>query len=109
MKPINCVDIIFICYLFSEVATASRLNIVSVYEEAICNIKTSCLECLRLSQCSWYPTESKCFSEKLLVSEKYSKKEIIRYPNYESEYRLKYSDEKKNMTTLYKYKYNACA
>lgn len=104
MKPVNCVKVIFLClYLFSEDATASRLNIVSVYEEAICNIKTSCLECLRLSQCSWYSTERKCFSEKLLKSEKYSEEEIIRYPNYESEYRLRYRYEK-NINALYKYK-----
>ncbi|CAH2093779.1 unnamed protein product [Euphydryas editha] len=84
MKLYNCVKIISIClYFVSEIAIASRLNIISVNEQAICNIKKTCLECLRLSHCSWCPTERKCFSEQFQEFKNYCEKEKIRYPNYE--------------------------
>ncbi|XP_047527776.1 integrin beta pat-3-like [Vanessa atalanta] len=84
MKTCNNVNYIQFClYLFVVVIKASSLNIIKVDEQAICGIKMSCLECLRLAHCSWCPIENKCFSEKMPTYENYCETEKIRHPNYE--------------------------
>lgn len=52
-------------------------------ENWVCNVKRSCLECLRLSQCSWCQAENRCFSRKLPTYEDYCRDNSTEYHNYE--------------------------
>ncbi|XP_059054363.1 uncharacterized protein LOC131848494 [Achroia grisella] len=58
--------IIFKIWLMSLYVTPSwTRNAFAIDESWVCNVKKSCVDCLRLSQCSWCPTDNKCFSKKL--------------------------------------------
>lgn len=52
-------------------------------ENWVCNVKRSCLECLRLSQCSWCQAENRCFSRKLPTYEDFCRDNSTEYHNYE--------------------------
>ncbi|CAG5012816.1 unnamed protein product [Parnassius apollo] len=52
-------------------------------ERFVCNIKRSCVECLRLSHCSWCETESKCYCKQLPTFQDYCKNATIDYKDYE--------------------------
>ncbi|XP_041977266.1 integrin beta-like protein 1 [Aricia agestis] len=55
---------IFIIFAFS--VNGKTLNIISINEDWVCGVKTSCQECLKHPQCSWCTTELNCFSEQLV-------------------------------------------
>ncbi|XP_026757850.1 integrin beta-like protein 1 [Galleria mellonella] len=50
-----------------DVTPSLTRNAFAIDESWVCSVKKSCVECLRLSQCSWCPTDNKCFSMKLPI------------------------------------------
>ncbi|XP_039747097.1 integrin beta-like protein 1 [Pararge aegeria] len=68
--------------IYITVITARQLNIFSLDKSWICNIKKSCVDCLRLSQCSWCRSENKCFSEILPYFQSYCKDDKVQDVDY---------------------------
>ncbi|KAM3963450.1 uncharacterized protein ACR2FA_002390 [Aphomia sociella] len=66
------------------------INVVSVWprkafvmdESWVCNVKKSCIECLRLPQCSWCPTDNKCFSMKIPNFKDYCVNNALEHKDY---------------------------
>ncbi|KAL4702507.1 hypothetical protein ACJJTC_001392 [Scirpophaga incertulas] len=66
--------------VFVLVMCRSR-NYFVMNENWVCNVKRLCIDCLRLSQCSWCKTENKCFSRKL-TPEDYCRDNFIDYHDH---------------------------
>ncbi|CAG9783667.1 unnamed protein product [Diatraea saccharalis] len=82
---------VFISCLLVTLVTARTRNPFVLNENWVCNVKRSCLECLRLNQCSWCDTENKCFSRRVQNFEGYCKNNTIHYQNHG----LSYADNAK--------------
>uniref|UniRef100_A0A2A4JQG2 Integrin beta epidermal growth factor-like domain-containing protein n=1 Tax=Heliothis virescens TaxID=7102 RepID=A0A2A4JQG2_HELVI len=54
-----------ICSFSLALVVVCARNAFVMDDRFVCIVKTSCFECLKLPQCSWCPTENKCFSRKL--------------------------------------------
>ncbi|XP_023949223.1 integrin beta pat-3 [Bicyclus anynana] len=71
----------YLCISIYILAVSARHgDIYNLDESWICNIKRSCVDCLRLSQCSWCRSENKCFSEKLSIYN--CKEDKVQHVNY---------------------------
>ncbi|KAI5641798.1 integrin beta-8-like [Phthorimaea operculella] len=58
-------NFLIVTFAFSFVGLISTGIITVVDEKSVCHVKNSCLECLRLPQCSWCGETEKCFSKDL--------------------------------------------
>lgn len=57
-------------------------------ERHVCIVKTSCLECLRLSHCSWCPTENRCFSRELETFKTFCSNNTVNHEDYGCKFRI---------------------
>lgn len=73
-------------YIGVDVISAKHHSVVTLDENSVCRIKRSCLDCLRLPQCSWCSTESKCYSEQLITEEGYCENATIHHTDYGSKF-----------------------
>lgn len=55
----------FLIIQFVELSLSQHKRTFAMDENFICVVKNNCEVCLRLPQCSWCPTENKCFSRVL--------------------------------------------
>ncbi|XP_028160741.1 integrin beta-6-like [Ostrinia furnacalis] len=85
----NTILAVFIACVLPSVFTVTRTF--TIDENWVCNVKRSCLECLRLSQCSWCQAENRCFSRKLPTFEDFCRDNSTEYQNY----RLSFMDNAK--------------
>ncbi|KAH9643855.1 hypothetical protein HF086_012730 [Spodoptera exigua] len=69
-------------FCFSVVVVVSARNAFLMDDRFVCTVKKSCLECLKLPQCSWCPTENKCFSKTLTESLDYCANDTIPHVDY---------------------------
>ncbi|CAH0604621.1 unnamed protein product [Chrysodeixis includens] len=69
------------CLSFEAVTSVSRKSFL-MDDRHVCIVKTSCLECLKLSHCSWCETENKCFSKKLPSFEDFCSNSTIDHIDY---------------------------
>ncbi|XP_072944145.1 integrin beta-2-like [Epargyreus clarus] len=79
MKSLT-LTVIFI--YFSVGVISAKHSVISLDENVVCRIKKSCLDCLRLPQCSWCPTESRCYSIKLITEQGYCENATIHHIDY---------------------------
>lgn len=74
----------FLFFCVSMVVVTGRYNF-TMDERWVCPVKKTCLDCLRLSHCSWCKTENKCFSQKLPRYKDFCLNSTI---NYDEDYGL---------------------
>ena len=73
-----------LCFYF---AVVSARNAFIMDDRFVCTVKTSCFECLKLPQCSWCPTENKCFSKSLPGYGGFCSNDTIAHVDYGCEFR----------------------
>lgn len=81
IKENNFVVIVLVCIL-PVVLSASARRLYFMDENWVCNVKKSCLECLRLSQCSWCQAENRCFSRRVPTFEDFCRDNTTEYQSY---------------------------
>ncbi|KAG6449563.1 integrin beta-2 [Manduca sexta] len=70
-----------LCLFIGTITARSRPAFV-MNKHWVCNIKTSCFECLKLSHCSWCETKKQCFSNRLPMNKGFCENSTIEFNEY---------------------------
>ncbi|XP_013182072.1 PREDICTED: uncharacterized protein LOC106128303 [Papilio xuthus] len=66
-----------VVFITVSIVTAKTRYPFVLDERFVCNIKQSCVECLKLTHCSWCVTNNRCFSKELPTFTDFCKNDTI--------------------------------
>ncbi|KAJ2952819.1 hypothetical protein O0L34_g7184 [Tuta absoluta] len=75
-------NFVLITFVFSLVGLISSGIITVIDEKSVCDVKYTCVECLRLPQCTWCGEKMKCFAKKSPDHEDYCKDNATLFVDY---------------------------